>query len=307
MLQGDTARPPIIICYAARVARRLASRRPSISIVGPGNLGTALALTLSGAGYQIKSLVVRSGSARLRHSRALASQLEAILLRLGRGPITGDIVWITVPDDAIGKVAHSLSQSGDWKGRTVFHSSGALTSDELGPLRDIGARVASVHPMMTFVRGEVPGMTGVAFALEGDAAAVRAARAIVNRLGGKPFVIKKERKVLYHAFGSFASPLVIALMATMERVAREAGVPKQDIKRVMEPLLQQTLLNYLKRDAASAFSGPLVRGDVATVRRHLAVLEKLPEVREVYVALARAAAKALPIRNRHRIKGELAR
>src|SRR5208283_5089734 len=173
-----------------------------------------------------------------------------------------------------------------------------LTSDELAPLREKGARVASVHPMMTFVRGSAPDMAGVAFAVEGDPVATRAAREIVERLGGHAFPIRKQNKVLYHAFGSFASPLVIALMASLEEVALAAGLRKRDIKHVMLPLLLQTLRNYLSQDAASAFSGPLVRGDVATVRKHLEELKVVPEARQVYVALAKAAVKSLPVKNR---------
>ncbi len=193
----------------------------------------------------------------------------------------------------------------DWKGKYVFHSSGALTSDELASLRKRGARVASAHPMMTFVRGAAPEMAGVSFALEGDAAAVRMARAVVENLGARAFVIKKENKVLYHAFGSFASPLVIALMASMEHVGKAAGIRRQDIKMVILPLLSQTLQNYLKHDAASAFSGPLVRGDVATVRKHLSELKKLPEARAVYLALAKASLKSLPVNNRKALEREL--
>ena len=225
---------------------------------------------------------------------------------MGKQPIDTEIVWIAVPDDAISRVARALAQSQNWKGKIVFHSSGALTSDELVSLRDKGARVASVHPMMTFVRGAVPEMAGVAFAVEGDAAAVRIARSIVEDLGADAFVIKKQNKVLYHVFGSFASPLVMALLTSLEQVARAAGIRQTDIKPMMVPLLLQTLRNYLKHDAASAFSGPLVRGDVATVRKHLAELKKLPEAKAVYVALASAALKLLPVKNRRSLAKALA-
>ncbi len=275
--------------------------RSSISIVGPGNLGSALALTLSRAGYQVKLLAARH---KVAHVKALARKLHAQVIDVGK-PLPTDVVWITVPDDAIAAVARLLASSQDWKGKIVFHSSGALTSDELSPLRAKGARVASVHPMMTFVRGVVPEMAGISFAVEGDAAAVRTARSIVEDLGGRPFVIKKQNKVLYHVFGSFASPMVIALMASLEEVARAAGIRQSEIKRVMEPLLSQTLRNYLQQEAASAFSGPLVRGDVATVRKHLAELLNLPEARAVYVALARASLNFLPVRNRRMLEREL--
>jgi len=274
------------------------SRRPAISIVGPGGLGGALALTLPPAGYEVRFLAMRGKSFRGPHLRALLHGSKARVVEIGKQQLDTEVVWITVPDDAIAGVARVLAQSQDWKGKIVFHSSGALTSDELVCLRNKGARVASVHPMMTFVRGAVPEMAGVAFAVEGDVVAVRVARSVVKDLGGDAFVIKKQNKVLYHVFGSFASPLMIALLASLEQVALAAGIRKTDIKPMMVPLLWQTLRNYLKHDAAAAFSGPLVRGDVATVRKHLAELESFPEARAVYIALAGAALKLLPAKNR---------
>jgi len=253
----------------------------------------------------VKFLGVRAQHAVRGRTKSLARSIKAGVIAVGAQPLATDIVWITVPDDAIAGVARALAASQGWKGKFAFHSSGALSSDELAPLRARGARVASVHPMMTFVRGAVPQMAGVSFAVEGDTAAVRAAKTIVGDLGGISFVIRKQNKVLYHVFGSFASPMVIALMASLEQVARAAGIRRSDIKRVMMPLLVQTLRNHLDHDAAAAFSGPLVRGDVATVCKHLNELEKLPEAKAVYVALTRAALRLLPVRNRKALEREL--
>jgi predicted short-subunit dehydrogenase-like oxidoreductase (DUF2520 family) len=286
------------ICYARAVSKQTASQHPSISIVGPGNFGSTLALVLSKAGHRIQMIAVRPGSKRMRQARALSGRIGARLIVAASQPLEGHVIWIAVPDDKIARVAQELASSGKWKGKLVFHSSGALTSDELAALRVKGARVASVHPMMTFARGEVPPMAGVAFALEGDAAAVRAARSIVRTLGGNPFVIQKQDKRLYHVFGSFASPLVIALMATMEEVALAAGIRRRDITPIMAPLLQQTLRNYLKHNAAAAFSGPLARGDVATLRKHLIALRGLPRVKKLYLALGNAALQNLPVKNK---------
>jgi predicted short-subunit dehydrogenase-like oxidoreductase (DUF2520 family) len=286
------------------VPRKSASRR-TVSIVGPGNLGNALALTLAAAGYPVEFIAVRPESAQDRTAKALAKRIRAKLVVLGKQTLGSDIVWLTVPDDSIADVGRALAASQDWKGKYVFHSSGALTSDELASLRKQGARIASVHPMMTFVRGRVPEMAGVSFALEGDAAAVRTARSIVKDLGANPFAIKKQNKVLYHVFGSFASPLVIALMASMEQVGKAAGVRQRDVRSIILPLLRRTWGNYLTRDAAFAFSGPLARGDVATIRKHLAELKDLPEVREVYLALARISLKDLPVNNRKALEREL--
>jgi len=288
------------------VRKKLATARSlTVTIVGAGNLGTALALALPPAGYAVKFIATRATVAASPRTKALARRVKARLAHLGKQSLDTDVVWITVPDDAIAQVARRLAGTQDWKGKIVFHSSGALTSDELAPLRRKGAYVASVHPMMTFVRGVVPDKNGVAFAIEGDVVAVRAAKEIVARLGGRRFGIRKQNKVLYHAFGSFTSPLVVALMASLEQVALAAGVRKQDIKPVMAPLLLQTLQNYFKHDAASAFSGPLARGDVATLRKHLQELKAVPGAREVYIALSRAAVKHLPVRNRMGLAEEL--
>jgi predicted short-subunit dehydrogenase-like oxidoreductase (DUF2520 family) len=186
----------------------------------------------------------------------------------------------------------------DWKGRVALHSSGALASDELAVLRERGASVASVHPMMTFVRGSRPSLAGVSFAIEGDRAAVRWARRIVKDLGGHAFAIRKKDKAAYHAWGTFASPLFTALLATTEQVAATAGVARKAAKRRMIPILLQTLANYAAFDAGSAFSGPIVRGDVDTVKRHLRMLADAPTAREVYTALARAALLYLPAKRK---------
>jgi predicted short-subunit dehydrogenase-like oxidoreductase (DUF2520 family) len=264
-----------------------------------------LALTLPSAGYVVKFIARRPKSATSREAAGLARRVKAQLVTLGKEPLASDLVWITVPDDAIVATALQLARTQDWKGKIVFHSSGALTSDDLAPLREQGAKVASLHPGMTFVRGPAPRMSGVAFAVEGDPAAVRVAKRIVRDLGGTTYAIDKRNKVLYHAFGSFASPLVVALMASLERVAKAAGIRPGDVKTMMVPLLRQTLQNYLQHDAASAFSGPLVRGDVATVRRHLEKLKVVPEARAVYIALASSAVKNLPVKNRKAMQREL--
>jgi predicted short-subunit dehydrogenase-like oxidoreductase (DUF2520 family) len=152
--------------------------------------------------------------------------------------------------------------------------------------------------MMTFVAGKAADMKGVAFALEGDPAAVRAARRIARDLGAHPFPIRQQNKALYHAIGAFCSPLVIALLATGEKVAQRARVPASEVQRVMHPILRRTLENYLKQGAAASFSGPINRGDVATVRKHLAGLKNVPQAREIYVAVARAAVESLPVKNK---------
>ncbi len=158
--------------------------------------------------------------------------------------------------------------------------------------------MASAHPLMTFVRGSRPSLAKVPFALEGDQTAVRAARAIASSLGGRPFTIHKDQKAAYHAWGMFASPLLTALLAAGERVAGAAGVSRKAARERIVPILSQTLANYARLGAPGAFSGPIARGDIATVQKHLRALRKVPGAREVYVALAQTALRDLPVKNR---------
>jgi predicted short-subunit dehydrogenase-like oxidoreductase (DUF2520 family) len=165
--------------------------------------------------------------------------------------------------------------------------------------------VASIHPLMTFVRKSRPSLRGISFAIEGDPPAIRVARRIVQDLEGTAHTIRKRDKAAYHAWGTFASPLLTAFLATTEQVAAGAGAGGKEARKRMLPILQQTLSNYLKLGAADSFSGPIVRGDVETVKRHLRVLRELPAAREVYLALAGAALQYLPAKNRRLLRGAL--
>jgi predicted short-subunit dehydrogenase-like oxidoreductase (DUF2520 family) len=272
-----------------------------VAIVGAGNLGSALARSLQHAGYAIEAVIARSRGASLRKAQRLAQQVGA-RAATDLSDVEARLIWFCVPDAAIAGAAHSLAGQVEWKGRVAVHSSGALSSDEMVALRGRGAAVASVHPLMTFVRRSRPSLAGVPFAIEGDAAAVRVARRVVEDLGGLAYSIRKEDKSAYHAWGTFASPLLTALLATTEEVAILGGVSRKAARQRMIPILLQTLANYASFGAAGAFSGPIVRGDVDTVKRHLRVLRGSGAGREVYVALAASALEYLPVKNKKSIK-----
>jgi predicted short-subunit dehydrogenase-like oxidoreductase (DUF2520 family) len=275
--------------------------KPLVTIVGAGNLGAALAMSLQRTGYCVEAVIARASGASLKRAERLAKEVGAKAL-VDAAVVRAHLIWFCVPDSEIARAAGAIAGKIEWKGRVALHSSGALTSDELGALRRRGAAVASVHPLMTFVRGSRPPLAGVPFALEGDAAAVRLARRVIADVGGYAYPIRKRDKAAYHAWGTFASPLFTALLATTERVAALAGVKRKDSKRRMIPILLQTLANYAACDAGEAFSGPIVRGDVDTVKRHLHALRRVPAAREVYSALARAALQYLPAKNKDALK-----
>ncbi len=317
--------------------------KPSIAIVGAGSLAMALAPALREDGYAIEEVVSRDAPQSRRRASALARRVGARPATMATAGFKADVVWLCVSDRAIRECAEAVAARfsaeetqrpptranstrslgmtksnadpsarakrtrslGMTTPRYVFHSSGALTSDELAAVRERGAVVASVHPMMTFVRSSAPSLQGVGFALEGDAAAVRAARVIVRDLGGHAFTIRRETKPLYHAWGAFGSPVLIMELALAERVARASGIAAKEARRTIEPIVRKTIDNYFAHGPAAAFSGPLVRGDVETVRRHLKQLARVPGAQQVYRALARTALANLPVERRKEMENVL--
>lgn len=269
-------------------------RKPTITLIGAGNLAQALGPALKAAGYRVEFVASRETASSRRRAAMLARLLEARTQSLNNAGPNSDILWICHTDDALAETAKLLACKPGWSGKIVLHSSGALSSDVLAPLKRKGASTASLHPMMTFVPGATPRMEEVPFAVEGDSRAVAVARRIVRDLGAESFAIKKSAKPLYHALGSFSSPLIVAALVTAERVGRSAGLSASQTRRVMAPILRQTFKNYAERGAAAAFSGPIKRGDVNTVLRHLNELKRVPGASEVYRALVKSALMDLP-------------
>ena len=281
-----------------------------ITIIGAGRLANYLAVALRAAGFRITEVIARDSPRSRRRARTLALKVGAQAVTADSAALDATLLWFCVPDREIRGVASALSRrllaravvGGGAKVRFALHSSGALSSRELDPLRRAGIAVASAHPLMTFVAGARPSLTGVPFAVEGDASATRVARGMVRALGGECFSLPASRKAAYHAWATLTSPLLLAFLVTLEEAARAAGLTRPEARRKSLPIIRQTLENYSRLGPARSFSGPLVRGDAETVAKHLGVLKKHLGAREVYVALARAALRGLPVKNREKLK-----
>jgi predicted short-subunit dehydrogenase-like oxidoreductase (DUF2520 family) len=264
------------------------------SIIGAGRLGTSLGLALARRGWEPAVIADRDPAAAREGRRAI-----------GRGTASADIVraarkapvlFITVPDDAVEAVARKLARTaGDWSGRTIFHTSGLLASSSLGPLRALGARVASLHPVQSFPAkaGGARLFPGIFWGIEGDPEAVRLGKEIVRSLGGRPFVVREEAKPLYHAACSLAANAFVALEAAAAALLAEAGASPRTAGAVLLPLVQGTLQGVKKFGLEKALTGPVVRGDVGTVRRHLEALASRPLHDEMYRVLGLAAVRLL--------------
>lgn len=285
------------------VSRSTPIRKGTITLVGAGKLAGFLAPALARAGFTITEIVARDEPGALKRAQNLSRSVRSRAVKMRDAELRSEILWVAVPDGMIRPVAESLARHPNVRAvRFAFHSSGALGSRELEPLKKAGLAVASVHPLMTFVPGTEPALRGVPFAVEGDSRAVKNARAIVRDIGGKSFTIAPEHKAAYHAWATMTSPLLLAYLVTIEEAARGAGLGVQQARRMSLPILRQTLENYAQLGAADSFTGPFVRGDSETVAKHLELVKGNSQVRAIYVALAQVAIDALPVRNREAMR-----
>jgi predicted short-subunit dehydrogenase-like oxidoreductase (DUF2520 family) len=264
-------------------------RGMSVSIIGLGNWGTSLAIGLEAAGIPIREIIVRKKVRRT--SLPTVTWLQAAL--------DAKILWLCVPDAAIEQTALAIVQRRpSLKGQIVLHSSGALTVKALEAARKVGAQIASVHPAMTFPTREAVSLRGVLFGIEAsEAGALRTLRVLVRKLGGKPFVLDSKKKALYHAAGTFASPLLVSALTAAMETAQFAGLDEETAHQWVRALAAKTASNVFEQGAQKSFSGPFARGDAETIHLHLQALQPHPILAELYRALARHAIETLPVRN----------
>ena len=278
------------------------NQKDEIAIVGAGTLASALARAFHSKGYRISEILSRSNPQSLRRARVLASEIQSSATTAQAAELSARIVWICVPDDAIASVAAQMVGERDWRGKIVVHSSGALSSDALEPLRRKGAETASAHPLMTFITSSQAKLKGVPFALEGTAKALTAVEIIVADFEAQAFRIPRAEKAAYHAFGFFSSPAIVALIAAAMDVGKVAGLDAKRARALMEPIVRQTIDNCFRTSPQQAFSGPVRRGDVETIRKHLEVLRQQPDSLEVYRALVKIALRNLPVAKTEQIE-----
>jgi predicted short-subunit dehydrogenase-like oxidoreductase (DUF2520 family) len=235
---------------------------PALAVVGAGRVGGSLAAGLTRAGVDVR----------------LADRTDAIDACRG-----AEAALLCVPDAAIAEASAAIA-SAAIDLRFAGHTSGASGLDALGPLAATDAATFSLHPLQTVPDGETD-FTGCPAAISGSTAEARElARALAERLGMRPFEIPEERRATYHAAASIASNFLVALEESAAALLAEAGAP--DARELLAPLVLRTAANWSERGAA-ALTGPIARGDEATVARHLVALrETAPELVPLYEALA---------------------
>ena len=241
-----------------------------IGFIGAGTVGTALAIRLTEKGY----MVIAASSRSLASAQRLAQAVpNCKVYETTQGVAdAAELVFITTPDDAIPKVAAQVN----WhNGQKVVHCSGADSLHVLEPARQAGALVGCFHPLQTFanVNQAIDNLPGSTFALEAEEPLLTLLKEMAKALGGDWVVLRAGDKVLYHAAAVFACNYVVTLVKLATDLWQTFGIPPDKATKALLPLLQGTIRNIGNVGLPNCLTGPIARGDLGTIKKHLKALE----------------------------------
>ncbi|MGA8849550.1 MAG: DUF2520 domain-containing protein [Dehalococcoidia bacterium] len=241
-----------------------------IGFIGAGTTGTALAVRLSQKGCPVVSVSSRT----LSSAQKLAELVRDCQVCHTAQELAdvAELVFITTPDDVIAQVCGEVQ----WhEGQSVVHCSGAHSVDILESAKKLGAAVGSFHPLQTFadVDQAIENLPGSTFALEAEEPLLSTLKKLTSLLNGSWVELKPGDKVLYHAAAVFACNYLVTLVKLALDLWQDFGTSQKDATRALLPLLRGTINNIDNIGLPNCLTGPIARGDLGTIERHLNALE----------------------------------
>jgi predicted short-subunit dehydrogenase-like oxidoreductase (DUF2520 family) len=257
---------------------------PIIGIVGAGPVGTALGVALARAGWPVVAVASRDAGRRERFRSLVPgargfAEPNALLDEV-------ELIVVAVPDDAIATVAGGLRM---YSGQAMVHTSGALGPEVLGPAMAAGTRIGTFHPLVSFadVERSVDALRGATVAIEGDEELAGLLAEMAEAIGAVPVRLAPGSKAAYHAAAVLAAGGFVALLDAIVELGRVAGLDESGALAIYGRLIEQTLGNARALGVARALTGPMARGDLGTLDRHLSTLRQhAPAAVKLYVAAA---------------------
>jgi predicted short-subunit dehydrogenase-like oxidoreductase (DUF2520 family) len=257
-----------------------------VGVVGAGRVGAVLAAALAAAGHEIVAAAGESDASRDRIAALLPGAVNEKPTAVAR---SCELLLLTVPDDMLPNVVAMLSASGAiHAGQYVVHTSGRHGLAVLDAAAAVGAHPVALHPAMTFTGTgvDLARLSGCVFGLTAGPGERELAESLVADLGGTPMWVAEEMRTLYHAGLAHGANHLVTLVTQAMELLGAAGA--DDPAATLRPLLTAALDNALDQGDA-ALTGPIVRGDVNTVRAHLVEIQaNAPHTLASYVAMARA-------------------
>lgn len=260
------------------------SGHPRIGFVGAGRVACALGVAFQRAGWPVAAVASRDAQHRERFRSLVTGVREAV----SPATVTEDVdlVFVTVPDDAVADVAAQLRL---YAGQAVVHTSGALGAEVLAPAQAAGTAIGSFHPLVAFadLDAGLAALPGSTVALEGSEELVSLLAELCIDIGAQPVRLPPGGKPAYHAAAVLSAGGFVGLLGAIVEAARGAGLDEAGALAIYAPLIRGSLANAERLGVEAALTGPFVRGDEGTVRGHLAALARLaPTALPVYRALA---------------------
>ena len=276
----------------------------TVSIIGIGRVGGALALALDGKSYKIENLVARTteNAEKVRQSirsKPKISNLESL------NEINSEIVFITTQDSEISQIAEILKSKVS-ENSIIFHTSGALSSHILKKINKNA--VGSIHPLVSIsdpFLGEKR-FADAFFCVEGDEKAVKIAEEIVKDLNGKAFSIESKYKTLYHAAAVTACGHLVATIDASIEMMEKCGLEQAEAQKILLPLIKSTVENLETQNTAEALTGTFARADAETFEKHRTIIKEnlSAEVLEIYLLLGIRSLKLAERQNADRERVE---
>ncbi|STX27506.1 Uncharacterized conserved protein [Legionella beliardensis] len=247
------------------------------NVIGAGRLGQNLAISLIKTGQASLQAIVSKQFINAKQACLAIKAGHAIACLTDLPP--ADLIFITTPDDIIAQIALELA---DKKlvlpGSIIVHCSGVLSSDILRPLQELGCFIANFHPLKAFRKTllDPAAFSACDCAIEGDEYALNVLATLFNPLGANLVAINPHKKAIYHAAAVLAANHLVTLATQAIELFMAAGIKEQDAKQITTRLIQTSLDNIKHTtDLSAALTGPLVRGDIMTIAKHLKAQENL--------------------------------
>jgi len=256
-----------------------------LGFIGAGIVGTALAVRLSSKGYPVIAVSSRSQTS----ARKLAQAVNDCQAFENKQDVAdaAELVFITTPDDVIASVVTEIQ----WhKGQSVVHCSGALSTDILEPAKKLGAQVGTFHPLQTFasVKQAIENIPGSTFTVEAEEPLLSMLKDIATALDGRWIELKADDKVAYHAAAVIVCNYLVTLIKLATDLWQSFGIPPHQATQALMPLIRGTIHNIETVGIPQCLTGPIARGDTGTIKKHLAVLQKVaPALISTYQELGR--------------------
>ncbi|MSU03057.1 DUF2520 domain-containing protein [Tissierella sp. DSM 105185] len=239
-----------------------------ISFIGAGKVGISFGLYLKKYSYNLLGYYSRSFSSIVNAANITDS---TAFKNLG-DTIEADIIFITVNDDSIKEVANNISKLNiDYKDKIFVHMSGALSSSELEILKNESSSIISLHPIQTFtdVHTTVEKLKDTVFSIEGDNKGITVIKKVLDKCRNKYFILDKEQKPLYHAGACVVSNYLVTLLDYGFSILKHIGLSEELAINSFSPLIDSSINNIKNLGTKNSLTGPISRGDINTIRKHL--------------------------------------